>query len=420
MKNTYHNLDLLRSMAVLAVVVWHMYQQSVVFHLAAYNSGVEEFLVNLSFTGVMFFFVHTCLVLMLSMHRAPEPHRARTFLIRRAFRIYPLCWATIAIALATGLTDEAAGNFHDLGWRGVVINLLLVHNILRGHVSVIGPLWSLDWEVQMYLLLPLFFLALRRFNRLVVVFALWLAATLLSIAATQPVLPRILHAAVFPPLFIAGMVAYRLLIRQSGLHRKPSLPAWGWPLVILGLFVLQGQLAAFHHPYVSAQLTGINLYESPQSAAVNGCVCLVLALAIPLFGEIRASWIVAPAKQIAKYSYGIYLLHIPAMILILRCFPRLPLGAKAAAFLALTALLSFASFHTIEDPLIKLGKRLTQAVPKPAGSAERPRPELFRGSSLSDLLPEKSGEGAGKHWATDTKTIPQDGPGAAMRGENPL
>jgi peptidoglycan/LPS O-acetylase OafA/YrhL len=63
----------------------------------------------------MFFFVHTCLVLMLSMHRTPATHRPRNFFIRRAFRIYPLCWATILLALTTGLTDQPEAAFHPIG-----------------------------------------------------------------------------------------------------------------------------------------------------------------------------------------------------------------------------------------------------------------------------------------------------------------
>jgi peptidoglycan/LPS O-acetylase OafA/YrhL len=291
-----------------------------------------------------------------------------------------LCWATIVLALATGLTDESAGNFHALGWRGVAVNLLLVYNILRGCVSVIGPLWSLDWEVQMYLLLPLFFVALRRFDRLWVIFAIWLGATFLAVAAPQPSMPRMLHAAVFPPMFIAGMVAYKLLTRQAGQARSRGLPSWGWPVIVVALFVLEGQLVGYHHPYQPARFTGINPYEFPRSAGINAFICLALALAIPAFGELRAGWIVGPAKQVAKYSYGIYLLHVPAIIFVFRDLPGLPPALRAAVFLALTALLSFVSFHAIEDPLIRLGKRLTRdAPPRAAASIPSHQPALTTG-----------------------------------------
>lgn len=359
MKNNYTNLDLLRSLAVLSVVVLHLWFACVEFHICADNPGVTSLLHNLSFTGVMFFFVHTCLVLMLSMHRAPATHRGRSFLIRRAFRIYPLCWTTILLVLATGLSDVPSGNYHALGGAGITANLFLVQNMIPGHPSAIGPLWSLPWEVQMYLVLPLFFAILRRFNRLHVVFALWLGATLLAIVGTQPLVPQSLHlrVTVFPPMFIAGMVAYKLLqARQAGWK---VFPAWAWPPFVMCLFALQDYLVGEHS------------IESPYGAGVDASICLLLGLGVPAFAELRAGWIVHPAQQIAKYSYSIYLLHVPALMFVFRFLPRLPFGLKLALFLVLTALLSLVSFHIIEDPLIRLGKRLTQGAQVPCATPSK-------------------------------------------------
>lgn len=350
MKSKYSNLDLLRSMAVLSVVAAHLWQSCVVFHIYADNLFVSQFLFNCSRMGVSFFFVHTCLVLMLSMHRAPDAHRARNFLIRRAFRIYPLCWAAIFLALATGLTDLPESSLHALGWRGILTNLLLVQNLYKSHgvPSILGPLWSLPWEVQMYLVLPFFFVVLRRFQWLGTVFLLWLGGFLLAVVGAQPQVPR-LGGAIFLPMFIAGMVAYRLLIQQQLHKRRFALPAWGWPLFVLSLFVLAPQLIGDRESY------------SPVSAAISACTCFLVGLAIPSFYELTSGWIVRPAEQIAKYSYGVYLLHVPAIVFCFRFFPGLPIALKVAASLALTALLSFVSFHVIEDPLIRMGKRLTQA-----------------------------------------------------------
>lgn len=356
MKSNYANLDLLRAFAVFSVVAMHLYHQGAAAHLFLFDPRVDRTLHNLSLTGVMFFFVHTCLVLMLSMHRAPAAHLGRNFLIRRAFRIYPLCWATILLALSTGLSDVSSAKLHALGVRGIFVNALLVQNMLRRFPSAIGPLWSLPWEVQMYLLLPLFFLLLKRFDRIFVVFALWLGAALLALAFTQSALPRMFHAAIFPPMFISGMVAYKLLARRAKVPRRPLFSAWAWPFFILGLFAIEGLLVGAHG------------FESSHAAVVNACICLTLGVAIPVFGELRQRWIVAPAHQAAKYSYGVYLLHVPALVFVLRYLPSLPLVLKVTVFFALTALLSFVSFHAIEDPLIRLGKRLTQEARAAAAS----------------------------------------------------
>jgi len=391
MKRNYANLDLLRSFAVLSVIAAHLYVQGESFRLWAFNREADQFLRNLSFAGVMFFFVHTCLVLMLSMHRAPAAHLGRCFLIRRAFLIYPLCWAVILLSLLTGLTDEAGGGFHALGLRGIAVNMLLVHNFVRGYSSVIGPLWSLDWEVQMYLVLPLFFVALRRYRRTPLAIWIWLGAVLLSIACTQSFVPRLFHAAVFVPMFAGGMVAYRMLERQSLAPRRHALPSWGWPPFILSLFVAQ------------AALSGTLPYESPLGAAINDGICISLSVAIASFTELRAGWVVRPAQQIAKYSYGIYLLHVPALMFVLRYLVGLPAVLKVLAFLALTALLSFISFHTIENPLILLGKRLTQAQPLQADllnsmnpiAVVRPAPWNSAHALSVDIAPSMTGGESG-------------------------
>jgi peptidoglycan/LPS O-acetylase OafA/YrhL len=348
MKTSYSNLDLLRSLAVLSVVAAHLWTQGTVFHLWIYDPGVNQFLHNLSFTGVMFFFAHTCLVLMLSMHRLPAMHRGRVFLIRRAFRIYPLCWVAILLALSTSLSDVSAERLHLLGWRGITINALLAQNIFRSFPSVIGPLWSLPWEVQMYVMLPLFFAFLRRFNRLFVVFMVWLCSSLLAVVTTMPAMPRAFHAAVFLPMFIAGMMAYKLLEWRATLPGGHLLPAWAWPFFILGLFAVQGYAV------------GMRSFESVGGSGINACVCATLGIAIPCFSEMHAAWIVRSAQQIAKYSYGIYLLHVPALIFTFRYLPGLPIALKLVIFILLTATLAMISFHAIESPLIRVGKRLTQ------------------------------------------------------------
>jgi peptidoglycan/LPS O-acetylase OafA/YrhL len=259
-------------MAVLSVVTSHLWHSCVEFHICAEHLFVSAFLRSCSITGVSFFFVHTCLVLMLSMHRAPDAHRARSFLIRRAFRIYPLCWTAIFLALATGLTDLSASRLHALGWRDILANLLLVQNLAktRNAVCVLGPLWSLPWEVQMYLVLPLFYIVLRRFQWLGTVFLIWAGSAILAVVGTQPRVPH-LGWSIFPPMFIAGMVAYRLLVRQEAQGHRFAVPAWAWPLVVLILFVVAPLLA-----------DGREIY-TPAVAAINACNCFLLSLAIPYF-----------------------------------------------------------------------------------------------------------------------------------------
>ena len=79
------NLDLLRSVAVLAVLADHV----------AATRGIAQkhiFLWDLGSWGVLLFFVHTSFVLMMSLERLQFAGQQlyATFYIRRFFRIYPL------------------------------------------------------------------------------------------------------------------------------------------------------------------------------------------------------------------------------------------------------------------------------------------------------------------------------------------
>jgi peptidoglycan/LPS O-acetylase OafA/YrhL len=384
MKRNYTNLDLLRSLAVMSVVAVHLWSQAIAFHIFPEDPAVSEFLHNLSFTGVMFFFVHTCLVLMLSMHRAPESHRARSFLIRRAFRIYPLCWATILLVLATGLSDQPNHSLPTMGVLSVAANFLLVQNLPGFHAgaSIIGPLWSLPWEVQMYLVLPLFFVVLKRFSSLYVVFTIWGGTALLAVAASSLRVSH-LHPEVFPPMFIAGMVAYKLLERRSAKPGSQGLPAWIWPFVVLGLFLLE------------AWLMRGRLYWTASGTIINSGICLALGVAIPVFKELQARWVVLPAQQIAKYSYGVYLLHVPAIVFVYSYLPGLAFALKIVASLALTACLAFVSFHAIENPLIQMGKRLTQPA---RARVEAPGETAFENRSTDETV-------HGAQLAADARSI---------------
>src|SRR4030095_13313297 len=82
------NLDLLRAIAVLAVVAHHALQ------FVGFEGGPGRF-------GVLIFFVHTCLVLLISLERLDDgrPGLIRSFYMRRAFRIYPLSIACVALVL---------------------------------------------------------------------------------------------------------------------------------------------------------------------------------------------------------------------------------------------------------------------------------------------------------------------------------
>jgi peptidoglycan/LPS O-acetylase OafA/YrhL len=328
------NLDILRSVAVLAVFLTHTLQVVAGCRYGdRYALGVET--QALGTAGVLIFFVHTCLVLLRSLERTGARLSgwalSGTFYIRRAFRIYPLSICLILVSLGFSIPPNALNVPYQ--WQGVEWvrdNLLLIQNITHA-ANVASPLWSLPYEVQMYLVLPLLFLALKGPKGSINLASLYIIGALASLSF--PILRYV-------PCFLAGAIAY-----QSSATVRPRVPAWLWAPAVVAC------IAA----YVEAP--GSNL-----SWGKNVLLSLAVGLCIPLFrsnGGITA----AVASHVARYSYGIYLTHTPVLWLVYRVL-RIPGWERPALLIVLTGTASMACYHIIERPLIEMGTRLASRLPQ--------------------------------------------------------
>jgi peptidoglycan/LPS O-acetylase OafA/YrhL len=312
------NLDILRAVAVLAVLVAHSLES--IAHVSAGGLGR---------IGLLLFFVHTSLVLMLSLERSSASVSTRKlvkqFYIRRAFRIYPLSVALVLMSVALSIpqgNDKASYQWQGTSW--VISNLLLVQNI-TGHESVSGVLWSLPFEVQMYLVLPFLFLALRtrfKWAALVLAYALGFYLSL----AFQPCM--------FMACFMGGVIAYSLKDTQ--------------PFIRAGLWF----------PVIIVFTTMFALAPGSFDWTKNFGVSLVLGLFIHLFHR-QQGLIATASAYIAKYSYGIYLSHAPLLWLFCRKF-SIPEWQQVFGVLISVAVVSVICYHTVEHPLIVVGSRLAK------------------------------------------------------------
>ena len=219
----YSNLDLIRALAVLCVVFHHLCN--------ALGAGTDlTWLVG--HMGVLIFFVHTSLVLMMSLERSvvklPAHLLVADFYIRRIFRIYPLAMLCVTVAFIELVPSRA----EPWPWPTFLSNLALTMNLTYS-TPMWSVLWTLPLEVQMYLVLPIIFLLLRGRS-------LWWAAagwgvTVLAALSYTRISSR-LDVAVYAPCFFAGIIAWRLM--------RPVQPRWSgawWPLAFVaswGVFLI--------------------------------------------------------------------------------------------------------------------------------------------------------------------------------------
>jgi peptidoglycan/LPS O-acetylase OafA/YrhL len=86
--------------------------------------------------------------------------------------------------------------------------------------------------------------------------------------------------------------------------------------------------------------------------------CLALGLGLPMFRQIGAKCVIVPSRIIAKYSYGVYLMHSFAIVVGINILRAHSLGLRLSAEAAALVVLSVSAYHLLEQPLIKIGSRL--------------------------------------------------------------
>ena len=317
------NLDVLRATAVLMVFC---------YHLLEYGYFSEKRVSGLGQFGVLIFFVHTSLVLMMSMERN---RGARNFYIRRFFRIYPLSALVVGLVVLLHIPSNPARPYASLGAFNLLSNFALTMNLTHSPLAL-APLWSLPLEVQMYVALPFLFLVTQMRRAFLALVLIWLA--LLPLAYFQPLMTGPHNILRFAPCFLPGIIGYSLLGR-----RTPKLPWFLWPPFILAVYAA---------------------YQLLDSHGYGWLECLALGLAIPFFGELPVPFLRRAAAAVAKYSYGIYLFHL---IAIYYCFDLMPGPAwlQIGASVVLTAAASVVSYHLLEEPLIEYGRRVGHLLAPP-------------------------------------------------------
>lgn len=315
------NLDLLRTCAIGLVVLSHV----LLFVTDGKSSSLYNFH-TMGRIGVAIFFVHTTLVLMMSLER--QGAGAGPFMIRRLLRIYPLSVAIVALMTLFSLVE---GRPIDLG--KVLSNLLLIQN-LTGAASTPHTLWTLPYEVQMYLLLPVLYTVTRSARPLQWT-ALILAGTVVAASISGIQLVQ------YVSCFLPGMLAFVLGRRTSA-----TLSPWLLFLVV-GTAIL-----------VIPALVAAGLPETP----LFWVMCLLLGLIIPLCRQLASKPLARAGNVVATYSYSIYLTHLLAFGYAFGGLIPGPWFVQWGVFLAMLAGLPCLTYRYIEKPGIDLGIKLAQRI----------------------------------------------------------
>ncbi len=299
--------------------------------------------------GVFMFFIHTSLVLMMSLERIGQTGNRPTirFYVRRAFRIYPLSITVVVLVELLRIPSYFEPNFQWPGSRLFIANLLLIQNVFRSGIfssgartSVSGPLWSLPFEVQMYLLLPFLYIVAKRIRSargtmalLCAGFALMYGAALITRTVGIPDLGT------YAPWFFMGVSAFTVYKRC-----KPTLGARWYPIALL--------------LFVALPCLGFRLIQDYRSGWLNWYLGAAFALLLPRFHEIHSPLVRRVSHALATYSYGIYLTHVPILWFAFQKLHNKSFPIQVGICLLLLVTVPVVLYHGLEAPLLNFGAKL--------------------------------------------------------------
>ena len=234
-------IDGLRFVAIASVVAFHLHAQLDRYYTVRFP-GIASRLLGHGDRGVSLFFVISGFVLALpfASHRLREGAKVdlRRYFQRRLTRLEPpyvLNLVTCAVLLV--VVSHKPGSF--------VVSRLLAsmsycHSALYGALSAVNPVaWSLEIEVQFYLIMPLLayvFAIPGALPRRVTLIAAMLVAAILQASWAHG--PRVeLSILYYVQFFLAGLLLADLyLVRCQRFHKNSAwdvLSLVAWPLVFL-------------------------------------------------------------------------------------------------------------------------------------------------------------------------------------------
>lgn len=356
-------LDGLRGLAI-ALVLWHhLVERYLPVGPATWLGWLHAGTV-LSWTGVDLFFVLSGYFIggILIDHR-DSPQLARTFYLRRAVRILPLYYVTLAVSLTLVAVRWPGASQDFPGW---VYGLFLTNIAFACQNSwdwfPLSVLWSIAVEEQFYLAapwvarwiptsrLPFFLVALIGLAwglRAIVYY--FHPKEFLSIHALMPMR--------MDTLALGVLLAWAVRTPASASFFGRLRRTWGWWLAAAGLLLFLANANRYLH------VEAVDVYISYTVIAVSYAllVAIVAVVQPPRLVRVLASWL---PTRIGRYSYFIYLWHMLIGWGIVSWLGgpdfelnSLPKFGIVLVAVGATLLAGMASWKYFESPFLKLGQR---------------------------------------------------------------
>ncbi|HEX3550189.1 MAG TPA: acyltransferase [Candidatus Elarobacter sp.] len=338
-----------RGVAALYVFLYHAWQ-SAVAHAGATLTVLLPFTLpwlQFGHFAVSVFIVISGYCLGMPVATRPErPFNRRAFARRRARRLGPAYLLALALTLipfyaTLALRGQHVPFSHVAG--ALIAHVFLVHNLwepVAGYLN--GPMWSIALEVQIYVVFALLLVPVWRrvgpWAQLGVALVLGLAPQLLLHGALAYTAPWMLT------LFAMGVVAAHVTARGV-------VP--GWLRYVALATAAAGVLMVL--PQGDAAADGA-LW--PADLVVGAAVALLFVTSSGTAQPLTARFLaLRPIVVLGTFSYSLYLIHAPLVILVAAAADRWHFGTAASAvayglLIPFTVALAYAFYRVAERPFL--------------------------------------------------------------------
>ena len=300
-------LDGLRGIAILLVLAFHFTPSSgPLSHLRQ--------LFQVGWVGVDLFFVLSgYLITGILLDSSGSRGYYRNFVVRRAFRIFPLYYVALGLACFFAYypaTLQWTAFFKERGgwWFATYLgNFFVVRLNAWPDIGYLIPLWSLQVEEQFYLTYPFLVGWTKPRTLMKILIGAIFGALLFRIISTlvfpaNLVAPYVLMPSRMDALAMGGVIAIAMRENQAWLQHRSI----GWATVATGIGFVALYFLVEGTPWPPLMRTlGYSLLD----AAFAGTLILLVAWRQPFLRALCTNRILT---WIGTVSYGIYLLHLPA------------------------------------------------------------------------------------------------------------
>jgi peptidoglycan/LPS O-acetylase OafA/YrhL len=322
----------------------------------------EAFRISLTavaaFALPMFFVLSGFLITGILLEAKEQPHYFRNFYMRRFLRIFPLYYGVLAILfLVHPGWGRTVGAGADPRWLWMYVANFEIARRNSWVYFDLSHFWSLCVEEQFYLLWPVVVLILRPRWLLALCGMLGIAAVatrfFLVEGASRDIAAYVLTPCQLDPIAAGAVLA--IVVRKLPLDRLAPFARVSVALS-LGFFLLSGWLTK---PMMDGTVV---VWRPLLSSFLFGGVIL---LSVGKRGTLRRFLGARPLTFLGKYSYGLYIYHLPFISLLLLRLPSTTAGSLSGSqfggmvgrlvfALATSLLIAIASYELVEKRLLRL------------------------------------------------------------------